>query len=387
MALVVKDRVKDTTSTTGTGTVTLDNSPPDGFQAFSSIGNGSTTYYAIEDANTTGWEVGLGTYTLSGHTLARTTVLASSNSGSAITLSSGSHTVFCDYAAGKAFLSDEGLNKSFVADGAITAGKPTILKTDGKAEQVQATVPTTPTLRNTGTGWTQAGTIYSDKRPHSNIYCSAQEKFIIGWIDGSQYPNIMAYTVANDGTVTFGTTTILKSTGTYCMNVINSSASTIITSYGNQSGDPTLGYLRAATLSDTTFTLGTEHQVSSEPSYYNFTDTNIVWDSNADAGVVAYMMNDDASDKFNRADGTIQSKVFTLSGTTITSGSETAVGSTTGPFGNSTHGYYGLPFALTATPGVLLNWRLLRGQHGRSSTAALRLFAVPRNKRNSQSLG
>ena len=84
MALLVKDRIKETTTTTGTGTITLAGAAT-GYQAFSVIGNASTTYYAIEDANGTGWEVGLGTYTLSGTTLARTTILASSNSGAAIT--------------------------------------------------------------------------------------------------------------------------------------------------------------------------------------------------------------------------------------------------------------------------------------------------------------
>ena len=100
MALVVKDRVKETTITTGTGTITLAGAVT-GYQAFSAIGNGSTTYYVIEDANGTDWEVGIGTYTLSGTTLARTDVLASTNSNSEINLSSGTHTVFCGYPAGK----------------------------------------------------------------------------------------------------------------------------------------------------------------------------------------------------------------------------------------------------------------------------------------------
>ena len=70
MVLVVKDRVKDTSTTSGTGTITLDNSPPAGYQAFSTLGNGSTTYYAIQDANDA-FEIGLGTY--NANTLTRTT--------------------------------------------------------------------------------------------------------------------------------------------------------------------------------------------------------------------------------------------------------------------------------------------------------------------------
>ena len=75
MAFVVKDRVKETTTTTGTGTITLAGAV-DGFQAFSAIGDGNTTYYAI--AGGTEFEVGIGTYTSSGTTLSRDTVISSS---------------------------------------------------------------------------------------------------------------------------------------------------------------------------------------------------------------------------------------------------------------------------------------------------------------------
>jgi hypothetical protein len=94
MALIVKDRVKETTTTTGTGTVTLAGASS-GFQSFAAIGNGNTTYYAITSGND--YEVGLGTY--------RATILESSNSGSAITLS-GTSDVFCTYPAEKAVVQD-----------------------------------------------------------------------------------------------------------------------------------------------------------------------------------------------------------------------------------------------------------------------------------------
>ena len=93
MALVVKDRVKETTTTTGTGTLTLAGAAG-GFQAFSAIGDGNTTYYAIVDSATGDWEVGLGTYTASGTTLSRDTILESSNSGSAVNLAAGTKSVF-----------------------------------------------------------------------------------------------------------------------------------------------------------------------------------------------------------------------------------------------------------------------------------------------------
>ena len=96
MPLVVKDRVKETTTTTGTGTLTLAGAMT-GFQSFSVIGNGNTTYYTITDG--TNWEVGIGTYTSSGTTLSRDTILESSNSGSAVNWGAGTKEVFVTYPA------------------------------------------------------------------------------------------------------------------------------------------------------------------------------------------------------------------------------------------------------------------------------------------------
>ena len=102
MALVFKDRVRETTTTTGTGNISLGGAVS-GFIAFQFIGAvNSTTYYAIVHRSANEWEVGTGTYTASGTTLARTTVLASSNSGSATDFSAGTKDVFTTYPAGKA---------------------------------------------------------------------------------------------------------------------------------------------------------------------------------------------------------------------------------------------------------------------------------------------
>jgi hypothetical protein len=106
MALVLKDRVKVTTTTTGTGTLTL-GSAYGGYQDFSVIGDGNTTYYAIHDPATGDWEVGLGTYTASGTTLSRSTILESSNSGSAVNFGAGTKEVFCTYPAEKAATIDD----------------------------------------------------------------------------------------------------------------------------------------------------------------------------------------------------------------------------------------------------------------------------------------
>ena len=99
MAFVVKDRVKVTTTTTGTGTLTLGAAAVGGFQDFSVIGDGNTTYYAITDSTNSAWEVGIGVYTSSGTTLSRDTVLESSNAGALVDFAAGSKDVFVTYPA------------------------------------------------------------------------------------------------------------------------------------------------------------------------------------------------------------------------------------------------------------------------------------------------
>jgi len=104
MPLVVKDRVQETSTTTGTGTFTLAGAVS-GFQSFSAIGDGNTTYYAIVLGSE--WEVGLGTYTSSGTTLSRDTILESSNGGTAVNFSAGTKNVFVTYPAEEAVYQDE----------------------------------------------------------------------------------------------------------------------------------------------------------------------------------------------------------------------------------------------------------------------------------------
>lgn len=103
MALILKDRVLETSNTTGTGSFTLLGATT-GFTTFSSaIGNTNTTYYTIENPNTTEWEVGIGT--VSAGSISRDTVLASST-GSKVSFTSGTKNVFCDYPAGKSVYQD-----------------------------------------------------------------------------------------------------------------------------------------------------------------------------------------------------------------------------------------------------------------------------------------
>ena len=103
MALVIKDRIKETSTTTGTGTYTLAGAVT-GFEAFSQVGDGNTTYYTCTDG--TDFETGIGTYTASGTTLARTTILQSSNSDNAVNWTSGTRTLFCTLPAQKMVFKD-----------------------------------------------------------------------------------------------------------------------------------------------------------------------------------------------------------------------------------------------------------------------------------------
>ena len=107
MALVIDDRVKETSTTAGTGTLNLSGAVS-GFQTFvAGVGDGNTTYYAIVNRDADEWETGLGTVTdASTDTLARTTVIASSNSDSAVSFSSGTKDVFVTLPASKVVYED-----------------------------------------------------------------------------------------------------------------------------------------------------------------------------------------------------------------------------------------------------------------------------------------
>jgi hypothetical protein len=120
MALVVNDRVKETTTVAGTGTATLLGAAL-GYQSFAVIGNGNTTYYCIADQGGSNWEVGLGTYTASGTTLARTTVLSSSNAGALVVFPAGTKDVFCTYPS----------ERSVHQDSLLTAYSPQLAASNG----------------------------------------------------------------------------------------------------------------------------------------------------------------------------------------------------------------------------------------------------------------
>jgi hypothetical protein len=135
MALVLKDRVKETTATSGTGTILLDGAAT-GYQSFAVIGNENTTYYTI--AGGSDYEVGIGTYYSGNTSLSRDTILASSNSNTAVTLS-GTYDVFVTYPAeasvylngGNSIFANGSSNVTFSAINVSTATINTVTLTNG----------------------------------------------------------------------------------------------------------------------------------------------------------------------------------------------------------------------------------------------------------------
>ena len=165
MALVINDRVKESTATTGTGTVTLGGAVQ-GFETFlAGIGNSNTTYYCIQLAAE--FEVGLGTLAGDSSTLARTTVISSSNSDSAVNFSAGAKNVFCTLPASKATVLDASGNLALA--GAIDVDGITnldVVDIDGAVDmastlQVDGVLTTTSTQVATG-GITSGSNIVSD---------------------------------------------------------------------------------------------------------------------------------------------------------------------------------------------------------------------------------
>jgi hypothetical protein len=121
MALVLNDRVRETSTTSGTGTLNLAGAVT-GWQTFvAGIATGNTTYYAIHEEGTANWEVGVGTVTdATPDTLSRDTILTSSNSGSAVSFAGGTLNVFCTLPAAKSVYEDGSSNVTLPAD--LTVG-------------------------------------------------------------------------------------------------------------------------------------------------------------------------------------------------------------------------------------------------------------------------
>jgi hypothetical protein len=207
MALVLGDRVRDVTTTTGTGTVTLSGTAPTGYRSFASgVGNGNTTYYTIVAGAE--WEVGLGTFTSSGNTLSRDVVYSSSNSNNLVNFSAGTKDVFVTYPAAKSIADgygtlpvlNGGTGQTSYTDGQLLIGNSTG-NTLAKATLTQ------------GTGITitnGAGAItITNAAPDQTVSLSNGTGISVT----GTYPS---FTITNSGVTSFsaGTTGLTPSTGT-----------------------------------------------------------------------------------------------------------------------------------------------------------------------------
>lgn len=231
MALIIKNRIKETASITGTGSATLLGAST-GYRSFADIGNTNTTYYCIADQAGANWEVGIGTYTLSGTTLARTTVLSNSLGTTAlISFTGGTQDIFTTYPAeesvygsGTTLVAPTGMLLPVANGGTglgtlsgIAYGNGTSAYSAATAAQVITTLGYTPVHQGGGTG---QGT--------NSVY--------IGWSGG----NLLVQVDATD----FGATWPINISGTSAGLGVNQTwqnvkASRVIgTTYTNSTGKP-----------------------------------------------------------------------------------------------------------------------------------------------------
>jgi len=293
MALVVKDRVKETTTTTGTGTITLAGAET-GFQSFSVVGDGNTTYYAIESGSD--WEVGVGTYTASGTTLSRDTILESSNAGSAISLS-GTSTVFVTYPA------ERSVNTADIGT-TIQAYDATILKSADIGSTVQgydadtakyddATANFTGTLQNGGSNVvvdTDIGSTVQGYDINTAKYDDATANFTGNLQQGGTNVLTGNQTITLSGDVTgSGSTSITTTVGNDSHSHTTSTLSGNVSAFTNDSG-----YLTSSAIGSTVQAYDAD-TAKYDDTTANFTGTlqnggsNVIVDSDINSTVLGYV--------------------------------------------------------------------------------------------------
>jgi len=201
MALVLADRVRETTTTTGTGSVTLAGAYT-GFQTFSAgVGNSNSTYYTIANVVSGEYEVGIGTYTSGGNTLSRTTVLTSSNSGSLVNFGSGSKDVFVTQPAARAVYVD-GTNvvaansatvpNSLLANSSLTLGS-TALTLGATTTSVAGLTLTTAAVNGTLGATTPASGSFTSLTDSGNLTFTGTGNRITGDFSNATFANRVAF--------------------------------------------------------------------------------------------------------------------------------------------------------------------------------------------------
>ena len=149
MAFQVADRVKETSTTTGTGTLDLGGAP-DTYETFvAGVGGGNTTYYSIANREANEWEVGIGTVTdAATDTLSRDTVISSSNSDALVNFSAGTKDVICTLPSSKSYVLDNSGDTTISADLSVTSVSGsgaglTTLNASNPVSYTHLTLPTT----------------------------------------------------------------------------------------------------------------------------------------------------------------------------------------------------------------------------------------------------
>lgn len=215
MALVLADRVLETTTSTGSGTITLAGATA-GYQSFSVVGNGNTTFYVIAAQSGTDWEVGIGTYTASGTTLSRDTVLSSSAGGAKVTFSSGTKNVFVNYPAGRAVYGGE---QGTVTISSLSATSAVISNLAATSANITTLTGTTISATNMGA---QATTQF--QAASANIttvtgttagFTSASITTVSGTTAGFTSASITTVTGTTAGFTSANITTVTGTTGTF----------------------------------------------------------------------------------------------------------------------------------------------------------------------------
>lgn len=222
MALVVADRVKETTTTTGTGAITLAGAA-NNFVTFSSVlSNSDTTYYAIVDETNNDFEVGLGTFSSGGNSLTRTTILSSSNSGSVVDLQAGTKEVFVNYPADKSVFLDASGDANFA--GAVNVNSTSAIKVP-VGTTAQRPTPAQGQIRyNTttsgfegynGSAWSSVGAQFAYTRTTATA-TSGQTTFSASYTVGyvEMYLNGAKLIAGTDFTATDGSSVVLTSGAT-----------------------------------------------------------------------------------------------------------------------------------------------------------------------------